>query len=75
MKFNQILLNFLIWRIKHINTRNFTLILSIVIGAFAGLAAVTLKKTVHTIQHFLLKSDHDEVNNYLIYFYPMKIPK
>ena len=71
MKFNQILLNFLIWRIKHLNNRNFTMILSAVIGAIAGLAAVTLKETVHLIQHFLLKGEHADVNNYLIYFYPM----
>ncbi|MCK5210338.1 MAG: chloride channel protein, partial [Cyclobacteriaceae bacterium] len=71
MKFNQILLNFLIWRIKHINNRNFTMILSAVIGAIAGLAAVTLKETVHLIQHFLLKGEHADVNNYLIYFYPI----
>ena len=71
MKFNKILLNFLIWRIKHLNNRNFTMILSAVIGAIAGLAAVTLKETVHLIQHFLLKGEHADVNNYLIYFYPM----
>ncbi|MCG8307232.1 MAG: chloride channel protein [Cytophagales bacterium] len=71
MKFNQILLNFLIWRIKHIKNRNFTMILSAVIGAVAGLAAVLLKETVHLIQHFLLKGEHAEVNNYLIYFYPL----
>ncbi|MCK5371598.1 MAG: chloride channel protein [Cyclobacteriaceae bacterium] len=71
MKSNQFLLNFLIWRVKHIKTQNFTMILSIIIGAIAGLAAVTLKETVHLIQHFLFKSDHAAVNNYLIYFYPM----
>ena len=47
------------------------MILSAVIGAIAGLAAVTLKETVHLIQHFLLKGEHADVNNYLIYFYPM----
>ena len=71
MKFNQILLNFLIWRIKHIKTRNFTMILSAVIGAIAGLAAVILKESVHLIQNFLLQSEHADVNNYLIYFYPL----
>ncbi len=47
------------------------MILSAVIGAIAGLAAVVLKETVHMIQHFLLKGDHADVNNYLIYFYPL----
>lgn len=47
------------------------MILSAVIGAIAGLSAVVLKETVHLIQHFLLEGDHAEVNNYLIYFYPL----
>ncbi len=68
MKINQILLNFLIWRIKHIKTHNFTMILSAIIGAMAGLAGVVLKETVHSIQHFLQQG---ELNTYLIYFYPL----
>ena len=71
MKINQILLNFLIWRIKHIKNRNFTLMLSAVIGGLAGLAAVVLKGTVHAIQHYLLNSEHHDLNKYLIYFYPL----
>ena len=71
MKFNQILLNFLIWRIKHIKNRHFTFILSAVIGGLAGLAAVVLKETVHAIQHYLLNSSYNEINKYLIYFYPL----
>jgi CIC family chloride channel protein len=71
MKINQILLNFLIWRIKHIKTHNFTMILSAIIGAMAGLAGVVLKETVHFIQHFLIHGGHVEFNKYLIYFYPL----
>lgn len=47
------------------------MILSAVIGTIAGLSAVILKGTVHQIQHFLFKGSHAEVNNYLIYFYPL----
>lgn len=71
MKINQILLNFLIWRIKHIKNRNFTLMLSAVIGAFAGLAAVVLKQTVHAIQDFLLHGEKVNLQSYYIYFYPL----
>jgi len=71
MKFSAILHNFLIWRIKHINNRNFTIILSALIGAIAGLSAVVLKETVHLIQHFLLKGDIADVDNVFIYFFPM----
>jgi len=71
MKFNQILLNFLIWGIKHIKTKNFMLLLSAVNGSLSGLTAVILKESVHLIQHFLLRREHSDINNYLIYFYPM----
>lgn len=71
MKINQILLNFLIWRIKHITTNNFTLILSAIIGALAGLAGVTLKEVVHYIQYFLLQGGAVDMKNYFIYFYPL----
>ncbi len=53
MKANEILLKFLVWRIKNIRTRNFVLILSVLIGALSGLAAVILKTVVHYLQGFL----------------------
>ncbi len=71
MKYNQILHNFLFWRIKHINAQNFTLILSAVIGAMAGLAGVILKESVHYIQKFLLHSNSGQFSDYLIYFFPL----
>ncbi len=68
MKANEILAKFLIWRIKHIKTRNFVIFLSVVIGAFAGLAAVTLKAAVHFIQN-VLKSGF--LPNYLYLVFPL----
>lgn len=51
--FNELLTKFLIWRLKHIPTKNFVFILSGVIGLVSGIAAVTLKTAVHYIQSFL----------------------
>ena len=68
MRFSDIITKFLIWRIKHISTRNFVFILSVVIGSISGLAAVTLKVTVHYIQG-VLKSGF--FPNYLYFIYPM----
>jgi CIC family chloride channel protein len=68
MKANEILAKFLIWRIKHIKTRNFVIFLSAVIGAVAGLAAVTLKGAVHVIAN-ILKSGF--LPNYLYFIFPM----
>lgn len=68
MKANEILAKFLIWRIKHIKTRNFVIFLSAVIGTLAGLAAVTLKAAVHFIQN-ILKSGF--LPNYLYFIFPL----
>lgn len=53
MKAGEILAKFLIWRLKHVHTRNFVIFLSAVIGAVVGLAAVTLKESVHLLQGYL----------------------
>lgn len=53
MKWNGILVKVLIWRIKHVSDKNFVLILAALVGILAGLAAVSLKETVHLIQYLL----------------------
>ncbi len=50
----RILNSFLSWQKKHLSEKNFMLILSIVIGVIAGLAAILLKKVVHFIQETTL---------------------
>ncbi|MDZ7605093.1 MAG: chloride channel protein [Cyclobacteriaceae bacterium] len=71
MKVNKILHNFLIWRIRHITTVNFTLMLGAITGAVAGIAAVILKQVVHKVQYFLLGGVHPDLDNLVIYFYPL----
>lgn len=66
-----LLTRFLIWRIKHINNRNFVLLLSGVIGVVAGLAAVLLKETVHYIQAFITEHFQYDYANYLYLAYPL----
>jgi CIC family chloride channel protein len=43
------------WRLRHISTRNFILLLSLVAGILGGLAAVLLKNAIH-LSHLLLKN-------------------
>ncbi|MBO3698844.1 chloride channel protein [Roseivirga sp. E12] len=50
MNFKKLLGKFLIWRIRHIRTKNFVIILGGLIGVIGGIAAVTLKSLVHFIQ-------------------------
>lgn len=48
-----LLKRFFIWRIKHISEKNFTYILSGLVGLLAGLAAVTLRNITFTIEGVL----------------------
>ncbi|MBU2915282.1 MULTISPECIES: chloride channel protein [Reichenbachiella] len=66
MNFRDLLVKFLVWRLKHISNNNFILILSGIVGLVSGFAAVTLKSAVHLLQHVL----HDiRVNNDLNILY------
>lgn len=40
-----------IWRLRHINDRQFMAILSVIVGILTGIAAVVIKRSVHFIQH------------------------
>ncbi|MFY0653642.1 MAG: chloride channel protein [Cyclobacteriaceae bacterium] len=71
MKFNDLLVKFLIWRLKHVSNNNFVLMLSGLIGLIAGLAAVTLKTLVHFIQGALEKNLDITGVNFLYLFYPL----
>jgi len=66
-----IITRFLIWRLKHVSTKNFVLILSGLVGVLAGLAAVILKATVHAIQNFLTQDFNQEYANFFYIIYPL----
>ncbi|MBR8536307.1 chloride channel protein [Carboxylicivirga sediminis] len=70
-KINQIIGKVLIWRVKHISQKHFILLLSLLVGIFSGLAAVTLKNAVHFTHHFLTENFSLEKGNYLFLAYPM----
>lgn len=62
---------FLVWRVKHISHRQFVLLLSIVIGFLAGVAAVVIKNSVHFIQELLIHDAIKEYKSYLYFAYPL----
>jgi len=68
-----ILGRFLIWKVKNIEHRYFLIILSVLIGTLSGLAAVTLKTTVHYIEVFFTKSKVFDIQeeNYYYLAYPL----
>lgn len=53
MRRGNLLKSFLIWRYKHISRDNFILIVSLLIGAIGGLAAVLLQSGLHYSYRFL----------------------
>lgn len=71
MKLNEILVRFLVWRLKHVSNKNFVLILSGVLGSVAGLSAVVLKQSVHYVQSFLTRSPDIAFANYFYLSYPL----
>ncbi len=71
MKLENILVKFLIWRIKHVRSKTFVLILAGLIGNISGLAAVTLKEVVHTIQQTLTSGFDVKYENYFYIGFPL----
>lgn len=63
---------FIVWRMRHISNRLFLLMLSIVVGVLAGLAAVVLKTLVHVTNQWLLQFNIPTFlgGNVLILLYP-----
>ncbi|MBL6447414.1 chloride channel protein [Fulvivirga sp. 29W222] len=71
MKNDGLLVKFLIWRVKHVSNKNFVLFLAGIIGLIAGVAAVTLKESVHFIQNQLISEFAIENGNYYYLGFPL----
>lgn len=61
---------FLIWRSKYIQDRYFIILISAVIGFFAGIAAYLLKSSVFYIAELLTADFHIKQQNYRYVIYP-----
>lgn len=70
MRKYKVLKRFLIWRLRHVNDRQFMLIMSAVVGFLVGLAAVIIKNSVHYIQQFLTSNFATEYENYRYLAFP-----
>lgn len=71
MKNRSILTSFLVWRVKNIKERQFVLILSFIVGILSGLAAITLKNTIHYTNYFLTHRMNVDSGNLIYLAYPM----
>lgn len=70
-KRDSLLKRFLVWRIKNISSSQFVLILSVLVGFSAGLAAVIIKHAVHFIRTVLQYGFIEEYHNYQLVIYPV----
>jgi chloride channel protein, CIC family len=60
----------IIWRVKHLKEQYFVIILSAIIGLFAGFAAYLLKTSVFFIKNLLLGKSNIETLNVGYFLYP-----
>lgn len=63
-------LRFLVWRERHIKEKNFVLVLALIVGLFAGIAALILKWLIHTISAVLTSHVSIDSGNYLYILLP-----
>lgn len=68
--FKKYLQRFLIWRAKRVSDKSFTLILSLVVGVLSGLAAATIKNSVHLVERFLTGNIAKDQDSLLFFFLP-----
>ncbi len=71
MKIDKLLLQLLIWRVKHISNRDFVLLLSVLVGCLSGIAAVILKLAVHFLENLLTRGFDTSYANYFYLAYPL----
>lgn len=71
MNFHSLVFKLYKWRLKHISSRNFIILLSVLIGVCGGIAAVTLKFIVHGIRHVLIDGFADSSANLLFFLFPL----
>lgn len=68
---NEIFMKVLMWREKHIGEKTFVIILALVIGVSAGLAAVLLKTLIAAISGMLMSPLDANAGNIRYLFYPV----
>jgi len=70
MKKTGLLGRFLIWRVKHVDNRNFIIFLSLLVGFLSGFSAVLLKNLVYYTHYFMTNGFKFTENNYMYFAYP-----
>ncbi len=61
----------LLWRERHVKEKTFVIILALLVGIFAGIAALALKFMIHFISQLLTANLSISTGNYLYMVYPV----
>ena len=59
------------WRSRNISNKTFLILVAIIVGIVAGLAAIVLKLAVHNIQHLLRIILENPSFNFLLFIFPL----
>jgi CIC family chloride channel protein len=70
MDYKKIAKKFFIWRLKHINDKNFMLILAVIVGITVGFAAIILKSSVNFVRNFIVYVVDAYSINYVYIVFP-----
>ena len=69
--FNDAFMALLVWRERHIKEKTFVIILALIVGIVAGVAALVLKTLIHLISTTLTSSINIDGGSYLYLIYPL----
>lgn len=67
---DKFLLKFFKWRIANVSDKQYTYILSIIVGFLAAISAIIIKKSAHFISYLLNLAITSQGGNYVYFLYP-----
>ncbi len=70
-RFNELFMKLLVWRERYIKEKTFVIILALIVGIVAGVAALVLKTLIHLISTALTSKIDIEEGSFLYLIYPL----
>lgn len=69
--FERAFMSLLVWREHHVKEKTFVIVLALIVGILAGIAALVLKTLIHFISNLLTAHMSISSGNYLFLLYPV----
>jgi CIC family chloride channel protein len=70
-RFQALMMQFLVWRLKHLSNRTFIILLAVIIGLFTGLAAVLMKTLINSLRIMLTGGFDTQFANFWYIVFPL----